>query len=191
MTRTADEEPGLSREAHVTAGGLGTLTAAIPGSAVLTPACEDGDALAAPDFEPDSPERTNLITPGTYGTRLLLTGHVYGEPGRPLPRVLLDFWHADYLGRYDLTGFRLRGHQFTSETGAFALSTVVPGLYPDRTRHLHLRVRHADGPLLTTQLFFPHEPRNQTDPKFHPDLVMTVQTGPTGRIATFDIVLPT
>jgi len=61
------------------------------------------------------------------------------------------------------TGYRLRGHQFTDEAGRYALETVVPGLYPGRTRHLHVKVQAPNQPVLTTQLYFPGQPSNATD----------------------------
>ena len=67
-------------------------------------------------------------------------------------RALLDVWHADDRGGYDTAGFRLRGHQFTDGSGRFELETIVPGLYPGRTRHIHVKVQAPNGPILTTQL---------------------------------------
>jgi protocatechuate 3,4-dioxygenase beta subunit len=64
----------------------------------------------------------------------------------------LDFWQADVNGAYDNVGFRFRGHQFTNAQGAFALTTIVPGLYPGRTRHIHVKMQAPGRPVLTTQL---------------------------------------
>jgi hypothetical protein len=36
---------------------------------------------------------------------------------------------ADSTGRYDNSGFRLRGHQYTASDGSYRLATVVPALY--------------------------------------------------------------
>jgi protocatechuate 3,4-dioxygenase beta subunit len=36
-------------------------------------------------------------------------------------------------------------------------------LYPGRTRHIHVKVQAPGQPVLTTQLYFPGEPRNQQD----------------------------
>jgi protocatechuate 3,4-dioxygenase beta subunit len=69
-------------------------------------------------------------------------------------------------------GYRLRGHQFTDDQGRYTLETVVPGLYPGRTRHFHVKVQAPNGPALTTQLYFPDEPDNARDRIFHPALIM-------------------
>ncbi|MEU3956958.1 dioxygenase [Streptomyces achromogenes] len=160
----------------------------------LTPPCDDGDdptpeQIEGPYFKPHSPERTSLLEPGVPGTRLTVSGYVFGRACRPLSGVLLDFWQADDNGAYDNTGFRFRGHQYTDSRGAFALTTIVPGLYPGRTRHLHVKVQAPNRPVLTTQLYFPNEPRNNTDTIFDPRLLMTVRDGNGGREAAFDFVL--
>ncbi|WP_406862454.1 carbohydrate-binding protein [Streptomyces sp. HUAS MG47] len=160
----------------------------------LTPACDDGDdptppQMEGPYFKPNSPLRTSLLEPGTPGTRLTVSGYVFGRACRPISGVLLDFWQADVNGAYDNTGFRFRGHQFTDSRGAFALTTIVPGLYPGRTRHLHVKVQAPGRPVLTTQLYFPNEPRNNTDALFDPRLLMTVRDAGGAREAAFDFVL--
>ncbi|MFE5735943.1 dioxygenase family protein [Streptomyces celluloflavus] len=159
-----------------------------------TPFCDDGDdptppQIEGPYFKPDSPERTSLLEPGLPGTRLTVSGYVFGVTCRPIAHALLDFWQADTNGEYDNTGFRLRGHQFTDSRGAFTLETIVPGLYPGRTRHLHVKVQAPHEQILTTQLYFPGEPRNQTDPIFDPALLMNVRQAGPAKEATFDVVL--
>ncbi len=102
---------------------------------------------------------------------------------------MLDFWHADDGGNYDNVGFRLRGHQFTDAQGRFQLETIVTGLYPGRTRHIHVRVQAPGQPILTTQLYFPDEPANQGDSIFQPELLMQVREAGRGKAATFNFVL--
>ncbi|MEU6484960.1 carbohydrate-binding protein [Streptomyces sp. NPDC046887] len=162
----------------------------------LTPECDDGDDPTPPQtegpyFKPNSPLRTSLVEPGTVGTRLTVSGYVFGRACLPLGGVLLDFWQADNNGAYDNTGFRFRGHQFTDGGGKFTLSTIVPGLYPGRTRHIHVKLQAPGRPVLTTQLYFPGEPRNNTDPIFDARLLMAVRDvgGGGGKEASFDFVL--
>ncbi|MER7486092.1 carbohydrate-binding protein [Streptomyces sp. NPDC126497] len=170
-------------------------TAAASGAAPeLTPSCDDGDhptpeQMEGPYFKPNSPQRTGLLEPGMPGIPLTVSGYVFGRACLPLAGVLLDFWQADANGAYDNTGFRLRGHQFTDSRGSFTLTTIVPGLYPGRTRHLHVKLQAPGRSVLTTQLYFPNEPRNNTDTIFDPRLLMTVRGGGGGREAAFDFVL--
>lgn len=123
------------------------------------------------------------------GTRLVLAGSVLTRTCRPIPGALVDFWQADDAGQYDNRGHRLRGHQFTDERGNYRLETIVPGLYPGRTRHIHVKVQAASGPLLTTQLYFAGEPRNARDRIFNRALVMRGPERNDGGGATFDFVL--
>ena len=109
------------------------------------------------------------------GTPLRVTGYVYSSGCDPAPNALLDFWHCDDAGVYDNEGYRLRGHQFTDDDGRFTLETIVPGVYPGRTRHIHVKVQAAGGPVLTTQLYFPDEPGNERDGIFDPLLVMDIE----------------
>jgi protocatechuate 3,4-dioxygenase beta subunit len=161
-----------------------------------TPACGDDDdddvTLAqteGPFYTPNTPQRTSLLEPGITGTRMMLTGYVLGTNCQTIPGALLDFWHADDAGVYDNVGFRLRGHQFADDQGRFTLETIMPGLYPGRTRHFHVKVQAPNQPVLTTQLYFPDEPANATDGIFHPALVMDVQDTTAGKAATFNFVL--
>ena len=91
---------------------------------------------------------------------------------RPVGAALLDFWQADDAGEYDNQGYRLRGHQFSDADGGWRLETVVPGLYTGRTRHIHVKVQAPDGPVLTSQLYFPGEPANDRDGIFSPELLL-------------------
>jgi len=83
----------------------------------------------------------------------------------------------------------LRGHQFTDADGRYALESIVPGLYPGRTRHYHVKVQAPGQPVLTTQLYFPDEPGNQSDGIFNSALVLDVQDTPDGKRAAFDFVV--
>lgn len=159
-----------------------------------TPSCAEKGVptppqTAGPFFKPRSPQRTSLLEPGVDGTRIVITGSVLSTDCRPIPGALLDFWQADDRGAYDNAGFRLRGHQFSDERGRYRLETIVPGRYPGRTRHIHVRVQAPNGPLLTTQLYFPNEPGNRGDGIFRPELVMTVRDGESPKAAIFDFVL--
>ncbi|MDV9201862.1 dioxygenase family protein, partial [Streptomyces sp. Wh19] len=159
-----------------------------------TPNCDDGDGptheqIEGPYFKPNSPLRTSLVTAGTPGVPLTVSGYVFGRSCKPVPGALLDFWQADTNGAYDMSGFAFRGHQFTDQAGAFSLTTIVPGLYPGRTRHIHVKVQAPGSGILTTQLYFPDEPRNNTDSIFDPALLMNVREIGSGREGTFDFVL--
>jgi protocatechuate 3,4-dioxygenase beta subunit len=142
-----------------------------------------------PYFKASSPQRTSLLEAGIPGTKMMLTGYVLTRSCKPVAHALLDFWQADGNGVYDNSGFKLRGHQFTDENGRFTLETVVPGLYPGRTRHIHVKVQAPNQPVLTSQLYFPGEARNQSDSIFNPTLLMTLADAAGSKQASFNFVL--
>ena len=159
-----------------------------------TPECGDDDEptpaeTAGPFYTPNSPLRASLLEPGTRGTRVVLTGFVLTRACRTVPGALVDVWHADDDGEYDNVGFKLRGHQFTDARGAFKLETIVPGLYPGRTRHFHVCVQAPKGRILTTQLYFPGEPKNRRDYLYRPELEMETKDGRPGKLARFHFML--
>lgn len=168
---------------------------AAPAALPATPACGDDDdepTLAqteGPYFTPNSPERTSLLEPGMAGTRLVLSGTVLSTACASVAGALVDIWHADDAGAYDNQGYRLRGHQFADAQGRYQFETILPGLYPGRTRHIHVKVQAPGGPVLTTQLYFPDEPGNAADGIFSPELLVTLGSAADGLSATFDFVL--
>jgi protocatechuate 3,4-dioxygenase beta subunit len=171
--------------------------AAKPENAALapTPECSDGDEPtprqgAGPFYTPDTPHRASLLEPGLPGTPLVLVGYVLQTTCQPLGNVLLDFWQANDAGRYDNKGYTLRGHQFTAANGQYRLETVVPGLYPGRTRHIHVRIQAPHGRAITTQLYFPDVTQNERDFIYDPLLLVRPLDAPAQRAkAQFDFVL--
>ena len=158
-----------------------------------TPACGEHGVThpqtPGPYFKPQSPLRTSLAEPDMPGTRIVVEGTVLTRDCKPVPRALLDFWQADARGEYDNAGFRLRGHQFTDDAGRYRLETVVPGIYPGRTRHFHVNVQAPGKQVFTTQLYFPDEPLNQRDGIFDRDLVMKVRDAGGSKLASFVFIL--
>jgi protocatechuate 3,4-dioxygenase beta subunit len=187
-----DDEPARTSSSAATATADAEATSA---ELRATPACDDGDGDTTPEqtegpfYTPDTPRRSSLVTAGMQGVPLLLTGDVVDTGCRPVRGALLDFWQADAAGEYDNEGYRLRGHQFADARGRFGLRTVVPGLYPGRTRHIHVKVQRPHGQVLTTQLYFPGEARNRTDSIFDEALVMDVRRTGARRRARFRFVL--
>lgn len=158
-----------------------------------TPSCADADAAPTPErtegpyFKPSSPERRTIRDAGTAGPAFAIRGRVTTTRGEPVEGALLDVWQADGEGRYDLEGFGLRGHQRTGKDGVYRIDTVVPGYYPGRTRHVHVKVQRAGGRVLTTQLFFPNDPGNRRDGLYSTWLRMRLDDD--GAAGSFDFVL--
>jgi protocatechuate 3,4-dioxygenase beta subunit len=187
-----------TRAATATTAGTAADPAAPDASTTLapTPSCgADTHPTPAetegPYFKASSPAKSNLAADVSSGTRLVVTGSVVSTSCQPVKRALVDVWQADANGQYDNSGYRLRGHLFTDDSGRYRFETVVPGLYPGRTRHIHVKVQAPDGPVLTTQLYFPNEPENARDSIFQKEMLLTVNQNGAGKDGVFDFVVRT
>jgi protocatechuate 3,4-dioxygenase beta subunit len=194
LTRRRLLELGLALPPLAALGGLADgAFAATP--LAPTPTIADADdptpeLTEGPYFTPRSPRRRSIVPAGARGTRLTLTGRVLTTAGRPVARALIDFWQCDAAGAYDNDGYRFRGNQLTDARGRYTLFTVVPGIYPGRTRHIHVKVQAPREPVLTTQLFFPGVAGNRSDGIYTPECLLRNWRLANGRRhARFDFVL--
>ncbi len=191
-----------SRRDVLIGSGLALAGFALPSNLVLaqgaelppTPECRDAHDVTprqteGPYYTPNTPERMNLREPGMKGTSVALGGLVLTRSCKPVANAIVDLWHADDAGAYDNTGFRLRGFVKTDAEGRYAFQTIVPGLYPGRTRHYHVKVQAAGAPLLTTQLYFPDEPGNARDFLYRKELLIRSAKVADGMAARFDFVV--
>jgi protocatechuate 3,4-dioxygenase beta subunit len=164
---------------------FGLAALALAGQGTLRPTVP---LTEGPFYKTGSPERNDLVPAGSAGIRLSIGGTVLDLNGRPLAGTWLDFWQADGSGRYDNTGFGFRGHQLADAAGRWRLLTVMPGEYPGRTPHIHVKLRARGGGTITTQIFFPGNARNDSDSIFDPSLVVAMD--PDGRTGRMDFVIP-
>jgi protocatechuate 3,4-dioxygenase beta subunit len=148
---------------------------------VITPRQTEG-----PFFTPNSPLRASLLEAGSKAPRFLVSGRVLSPQCTPVANALVDLWHADEEGDYDNRGYRYRGHQFTDGEGRYRFETIVPALYPGRTRHYHVKVQPKGGRILTTQLYFPGDPGNSRDGLYRPELELKTSKPSEG---AFDFVV--
>jgi protocatechuate 3,4-dioxygenase beta subunit len=80
----------------------------------LTPDCRDSDEhtvaqTEGPYFKPNAPLKRDLAVDAPGGERMTIGGLVLDTACRPLPRTLVQIWHADESGAYDTKGYKLRG----------------------------------------------------------------------------------
>ncbi|ATU94254.1 intradiol ring-cleavage dioxygenase [Phyllobacterium zundukense] len=160
----------------------------------LTPACKDADELTitqteGPYYKPSSPLKQDFAADAPDGMRITLGGFVLETDCKPVDRALVELWHADEHGSYDRVGYRLRGHQFTDQRGRWWFSTIIPSLYPGRTRHYHVKVQKPGGNVLTTQLYFPGEPLNARDRIFDERLLLRMRDTADGKFGRFDFIV--
>jgi protocatechuate 3,4-dioxygenase beta subunit len=169
-----------------TATATATAATAPPGTGAAACGAATPAETEGPFYKAGPPQRTTLVETGTAGTKLSLTGVVRDTSCAPIPGARVDFWQADAQGNYDTRGYRLRGYQLTDKQGAYRLETVMPGEYPGRTVHIHVKVTPPGDATLTTQLFEPGFKGNDSDSIYNAALLMKM---PSANVATFDFVV--
>lgn len=116
------------------------------------------------------------------GQRIIVSGRVLDEDGRPVPNTVMEIWQANAAGRYihkkdqwdaphdpNFTG---AGRVITDAKGRYQFVTVRPGAYPWGNHHNAWRPAHIHlsllGPAfatrLVTQMYFPDDPLIEIDP---------------------------
>ncbi|MEK6225890.1 MAG: dioxygenase [Chloroflexota bacterium] len=162
-----------------------TTTAAL---ACTAPAAALVELTEGPYYKANPPQNATLRTAGVAGTPLTLTGYVVSQSCQPIANAKLDFWQADGNGNYDNSGYTLRGWQLTDATGAYRLETVIPGLYPGRTEHIHFKVT-VNGATYTSQLFFPGVAQNEGDSIYSTQMLVKLNTATSPVTGTFTFVV--
>lgn len=144
--------------------------------------------VTGPFFERSNPPVCDLTRQQRgepLGERIVVSGCVVDEDGRPVPDTLVEVWQANAAGRYlheadnhnapldpNFTGC---GHTMTDEEGRYRFVTIRPGKYPWknhfnawRPAHIHFSVfGPAFATRLVTQMYFPGDPLLPFDPIFN------------------------
>jgi protocatechuate 3,4-dioxygenase beta subunit len=177
----------------VAASASATSPAAATQATTAAPACNAPAAALielteGPYYKSNPPQNASLRTAGVAGTPLTLSGYVVSTSCQPIANAKLDFWQADGSGNYDNSGYTLRGWQLTDANGAYRLETVIPGLYPGRTEHIHFKVT-VNGKTYTSQLFFPGVSQNASDSIYSSRMLVTLNTSTSPITGTFTFVV--
>jgi len=118
------------------------------------------------------------------GERIVVTGRVLEEDGRPVRNALVEIWQANSAGRYAHEvdrhpapldpSFTGAGRCLTGADGRYEFVTIKPGAYPWknhpnawRPAHIHFSLfGRAFSQRLVTQMYFPGDPLFAFDPIF-------------------------
>jgi protocatechuate 3,4-dioxygenase beta subunit len=165
--------------------GTQAATSALDCTAPATPLV---NLTEGPYYKANPPQNANLRTAGVAGTPLTLSGYVVSRSCQPIANARLDFWQADGNGNYDNSGYTLRGWQMTDANGAYRLETVIPGLYPGRTEHIHFKVT-VNGQTYTSQLFFPGVAQNASDSIYSERMLIKLNTATSPATGTYTFVV--
>ncbi|RJQ69465.1 dioxygenase [Pseudonocardiaceae bacterium YIM PH 21723] len=126
-----------------------------------TPGATTPPVMEGPYFKPNTPERSDLLTPGMPGVLITVSGTVFTQNCTPVARALIEAWQCDSKGIYDNSGYTLRGHFYTDANGKFSFKSIIPRDYGTgadyRAPHIHIKVQRPTAQVLTTQLFFPDD----------------------------------
>lgn len=119
------------------------------------------------------------------GERIVVTGRVLDEGGRPVRGAMIEVWQANAAGRYlhkndghDAPldpNFSGCGRTLTDSDGRYKFLSIKPGAYPWGNHHNAWRPAHihfsifGDGLLsrLVTQMYFPGDPLLPYDPIYN------------------------
>jgi protocatechuate 3,4-dioxygenase, beta subunit len=148
---------------------LSEITGPVFGPDAVTPA--DNDLTRQSDGEP-------------LGERIVVSGRVLDDNGRPVPHTLIEIWQANAAGRYRHDrdnhpapidpNFQGAGRVLSDADGKYTFTTVKPGAYPWknhanawRPAHIHFSLfGPAFATRLVTQMYFPGDPLFAYDPIF-------------------------
>ena len=165
-----------SRRTFFTAcGGLILLPNFSFGEHITTPRQSEGPFY--PDIIPEDNDN-NLVKNGnnkmeSAGNILNLFGIVLNPNSKPLKGLTIEIWQTDKNGVYLHSGsiraknrdnqFQGFGRTISDQNGKFYFRTIIPGEYPGRTPHIHLKIWNMNKNILTTQFYIHGHPLNIED----------------------------
>ena len=134
---------------------------------------------------PEEADLTRQHAAEPLGERIVVSGRVLDEDGRPVRNTLIEIWQANAAGRYIHSkdqhpapldpNFTGAGRAVTDDEGRYRFVTIRPGAYPWKNHANAWRPAHIHfslfGPSfltrLVTQMYFPGDPLFAFDPIFN------------------------
>lgn len=136
-------------------------------------------------LKPNDADLTRRSSGEPLGQRIVVSGRVIDEDGKPVRNSLIEVWQCNAAGRYyhakDQHDAPLDPHFFgygkmlTDEQGEYRFVSIKPGAYPWRNHpnawrpaHIHFSLfGNAYAQRLITQMYFPDDPLFPYDPIYN------------------------
>jgi protocatechuate 3,4-dioxygenase beta subunit len=181
------ETPG-THPAHLFPGYASTVKRAPSQSFIKIPHTlteVTGPLFGHDRIQPNDADLTKQCKGEPIGERMILSGRVLDEDGKPVPNTLVELWQCNSAGRYHHPvdqhnapldpNFTGAGRMVTNDKGEYRFVTIRPGEYPWRNHYNAWRPAHIHlslfGPAyvtrLVTQMYFPGDPLLPLDPIFN------------------------
>ena len=143
-----------------------------------------GPLFGLGDVAPGDNDLTRQHKGAPLGERIVVSGRVLDENGRPVSGTLIEIWQANAAGRYPHASdqhnapldpnFSGAGRTVSDAQGLYRFITIRPGEYPWRNHFNAWRPAHIHfslfGPAfltrMVTQMYFPGDPLLAYDPMF-------------------------
>jgi len=144
-----------------------------------------GPSISRARTDPKACDLTRQRSGEPLGERIIVSGRVIDEEGRPVANALVEIWQANAAGRYAHKwdqhdapldpNFAGVGHTLTDGKGRYRFVTIRPGAYPWKNDYNSWRPAHIHfslfGPAfatrLVTQMYFPGDPLLAFDPIYN------------------------
>jgi protocatechuate 3,4-dioxygenase beta subunit len=204
------DDPSFGGEVQVDYPGYRSTRFRAPDRPLVT-IPEAAHPVAGPVFGEDALDPSDADLTGQHGgeplgERIVVSGRLLDEDGRPIPGVLIEIWQANAAGRYRHEvddhpapldpNFSGAGRVLTDSEGNYRFVTIKPGAYPWRNHenawrpaHVHFSIfGRAFAQRLVTQMYFPG------DPLFPYDPIMNAVRDPEARrllVSQFDLATTT
>ena len=142
-----------------------------------------------PYYLADVPERADTDLRGVDQQKMVIDLCIFELSDgvcRPFEGAVVDLWHCDETGVYDMSGtHHCRGRQISGSDGTVCFTAIRPPSYgegADRLpAHFHINVLLEGTKVLTTQIWFEDDPVVITNPPPVPQLILPVETLSSGR----------
>jgi len=161
-----------------------------------------GPVFGYDELKPSDNDLTRQHKGRPIGERIIISGRVLDENGKPVPQTLVEVWQANAAGRYPHAAdqhnapldpnFSGAGRAMTDAEGRYRFITIRPGEYPWRNHYNAWRPAHIHFSLfgqafltrMVTQMYFPGDPLFPFDPIFNS---VTDETARQRMISSFDL----